>query len=110
MATQIGGVAIPEGANILLIMGSGNRDADLFADGEKFDINRKNARSHISFGYGIHFCIGFQLAKMEFGIMLRELTNRFPDMTLKAGQEIDYLNNISFRVPSQVNVDLGLRS
>lgn len=110
VATEIGGVPIPEGANILLVMGSGNRDADLYADGETFDINRKNARSHISFGYGIHFCIGFQLAKMEFGIMLRELSSRFPDMTLKADQQIEYLNNISFRVPSQVNIDLGLRS
>ena len=108
MNTEIGGVPIPEGANILLVMGSGNRDDAVFENAETFDIERKNARNHLSFGYGIHFCIGFQLAKMEFGIMLRELTARFPNMAMKPGQQIEYLNNISFRVPNQVMVDLGL--
>ncbi|MGC1505815.1 MAG: cytochrome P450 [Sulfitobacter sp.] len=106
--TKVGGVDIPEGSNILMIMGSGNRDADVFENAEAFDIQRENARNHLSFGYGIHFCIGFQLAKMEFGIMLRELTARFPKMTMKLDQHIEYLNNISFRVPNQVMVDLGL--
>jgi len=105
---EIGGVAIPEGADILLVMGAGNRDADVFENAETFDIQRKNARNHLSFGYGIHFCIGFQLAKMEFGIMLRELTARFPNMTMKPDQHIEYLQNISFRVPNQVMVDLGM--
>ena len=108
--TEVGGVAIPEGANILMIMGAGNRDAAVFEDPEAFDIHRKNARNHLSFGYGIHFCIGFQLAKMEFGIMLRELTTRFPNMVMTPGQQIDYLDNISFRVPNQVLVDLGLEA
>lgn len=108
MDAKIGGIAIPEGADILLVMGSGNRDAAAFENAEAFDIERHNARNHLSFGYGIHFCIGFQLAKMELGIMLRELTARFPNMTLKPDQQIDYLHNISFRVPNQVMVDLGL--
>ena len=106
--TKIGDVDVPAGANILMIMGSGNRDDAVFPDGERFDIHRANARTHLTFGYGIHFCIGFQLAKMEFGIMLRELTKRFPDMTLTNEQQIDYLRNISFRVPLKVEVDLGL--
>jgi len=110
MDVEIGGVAVPEGANILMVMGSGNRDEALFKDGEQFDIQRKNARKHISFGYGIHFCIGFQLAKMEFGIMLRELVSRFPNMTLKHDQQIEYLQNISFRVPNRVEINLGLEA
>lgn len=106
-ATQVGGVDIPEGANLLIIMGSGNRDETLFPDGEKLDIERANARTHLSFGYGIHFCIGFQLAKMEFGVMLRELVTRFPNLTLADPDGIEYLHNISFRVPMKVEVDLG---
>lgn len=105
--TTIGGVAIPSGANILVIMGSGNRDADVFDNAEEFDIERKNARKHISFGYGIHFCPGYQLAKMEFGIMLRELTKRFPNMQLAPGYDAEYLPNISFRVPRSMHVDFG---
>ena len=104
---EIGGVKVPEGGDILLIMGAGNRDEATFADGETFDIHRQGARNHLSFGYGIHFCLGSQLAKLEFGIMLRQLTERFPDMRLKEGQEITYLHNISFRVPARVEVEWG---
>ena len=110
MAPIASGVDVPEGANILVVMGSGNRDEAVFPDGETFDPQRANARTHLSFGYGIHFCIGFQLAKMEFGIMLRELLARFPNMTLMPDQEIEYLRNISFPVPLKVEVDLGGRA
>lgn len=105
--TEIGGVAVPEGSDILLIMGSANRDEAVFENGCQFDVTRKNARTHLSFGFGIHFCIGSQLAKLEFGIMLRELTTRFPEMRLKEGQEITFLHNISFRVPARVDVQWG---
>lgn len=107
VATTIGDVAIPENAAVLVIMGSGNRDEAVFDNAEQFDIARKNARKHISFGYGIHFCPGYQLAKMEFGIMLRKLTERFPDMQLTEGQANDYMHNISFRVPQQMLIELG---
>lgn len=106
-ATTIGDIAIPKNAAILLVMGSGNRDAAVFDHAEQFDIARKNARKHISFGYGIHFCPGYQLAKMEFGIMLRKLTERFPDMHLTQGQSIDYMHNLSFRVPASMHIELG---
>ena len=64
-AVTVGGVDLPEGAEILMITGSANRDEAQFPGGEKLDILRENARSHLSFGYGIHYCLGFQLAKME---------------------------------------------
>lgn len=104
----IGDVNIPEGADILLVMGSGNRDDAVFDDSETFDITRDNARKHISFGYGIHFCPGYQLAKMEFGIMLRQLTQRLPSMQLAADQHTDYQKNISFRVPQSMHVETGI--
>ncbi|MBE0413710.1 cytochrome P450 [Yoonia sp.] len=104
---QIGGVAVPEGSDILLLMGSGNRDETVFPHGEDFDIGRANARNHLSFGYGIHFCLGFQLAKLEFGIMLRQLTARFPDLRLTGDGKIDYLANVSFRIPSKVEITWG---
>jgi hypothetical protein len=105
---EIGGVPVPKGSDILLVMGSGNRDEAVFPKGESLDIRRDNARLHLSFGYGIHFCLGFQLAKLEFGIMLRQLTHRFPDLRLAGGgQGIDYLPNVSFRVPSHLHVTWG---
>ncbi|MCO5059446.1 MAG: cytochrome P450 [Rhizobiaceae bacterium] len=106
---EIGGVMVPEGSDILLIMGSGNRDDEVFGHGGDFDISRDNARNHLSFGYGIHFCLGSQLAKLEFGIMLRQLTAKFPDLRLTEGQNITYLHNISFRVPAKVEVEWEVR-
>ncbi|MEC7764866.1 MAG: cytochrome P450 [Pseudomonadota bacterium] len=106
-AGTVGGVDIPEGAEILMITGSANRDDDRFPDGETFDITRKNARTHLSFGYGIHYCLGFQLAKMEGQIVLERLTERFPDMELTDGFEAEFARNLSFRVPLSVTVNLN---
>jgi cytochrome P450 len=103
--TEIDGVKIPENANILLLMASANRDETVFANPNAFDIERANARSHLSFGYGIHFCVGQQLAKLEFGIALEELTRRLPGMRLVAGQKFDFVRNISFRIPTALHVE-----
>ena len=97
----VGGVAIPEGSDLVLVMGSGNRDEEVFGDGEAFDIRRANARNHISFGYGIHFCLGFQLAKLETSIALEALSRRLPGLRLQP-QETAFVRNISFRVPNAV--------
>lgn len=103
--TEIGSVKIPANSNILVIMSSANRDDSVFERPDEFDIRRTNARNHLSFGYGIHFCLGQQLAKLEYGVMLEELTRRLPDMRLKADQSFDFIRNISFRVPTALHVE-----
>ena len=70
---------ITEGADLLpllLLLASADRDEHVFANGKRFDIEREDARSHISFGYGIHFCPGYLLAKMQLQIVIEELTAR----------------------------------
>lgn len=104
-ACTVGGVDLPAGAEILMITGSGNRDEAQFPDGERLDITRANARTHLSFGYGIHYCLGFQLAKMEAQILLRQLSERFPTLRLAPGFEAEYHRNITFRVPTSVMVE-----
>lgn len=103
-AKEIGGVELPEGAEILMLTGSANRDEAQFPDPERLDISRSNARTHLSFGYGIHFCLGFQLAKMEAQILLRQLSQRFPTLRLAPGYTRQYHRNITFRVPQAVTV------
>ncbi len=61
---EISGVAIPEGANLLLALRSGNHDDVQFAEADKFDIDRPNIRSYLSFGFGIHFCLGAPLVRL----------------------------------------------
>lgn len=102
--TEVGGVAIPKGANMLLLLGSANRDEDRFEDGETFDISRPNAREHLSFGFGIHYCLGNMLAKLQAKICVEEVADRAPQLQLDESQHIDFRENLSFRTPFTVPV------
>ena len=75
---------------------------ELFSDPDAVDLRRDNARAHLSFGHGIHFCLGASLARLEVQIVLEELTRRLPSLRLAPGQTFDYSANTSFRAPSSV--------
>ena len=85
-------------------MGSDNRDESRFESGEDFDISRPNAREHLSFGFGIHYCLGNMLAKLQAKICLQEITRLAPNLKLVGGEDIDFRENLSFRVPKTVPV------
>jgi cytochrome P450 len=72
------GQTVPEGSVMVLLNGSGNRDDRHFADGDRFDIHRK-IDHHLSFGYGLHFCLGAALARLEGRVALDEVLTRFPE-------------------------------
>lgn len=78
------GTTIPEGSIMLLLNGSANRDERKFPDGEKFDIHRGAA--HLSFGHGLHFCLGSALARMQARVALEEVIKRWPEW------DVDYAN------------------
>lgn len=101
---QVGGVDIPEGARLLLVIGSANHDEARFADAERFDITRKDARQHLAFGFGNHTCLGAPVARLELRIFLEELTRRLPHMELVDGQRFEFSPNASFRGPRHVLV------
>ena len=71
------GQVVPEGSAILLLNGSGNRDDRKFPDGDRLDVNRR-IDHHLSFGYGLHFCLGAALARLEGRVALDEVLQRFP--------------------------------
>ena len=98
-AVEIGGVPVPADANLLLLLGSANRDPAVFADPEQFDIRRPNAREHISFGRGTHFCLGAPLATLEARVVLEEFTSRLPALRLVDHQSLRFMPNISMRGP-----------
>jgi len=72
------GTEISEGEIVLLLNGSANRDERVIADPEALDVRRPNVR-HLSFGQGIHFCMGASLARLEGCIALEEVLSRWPD-------------------------------
>ena len=71
------GQTVPAGTIMLLINGSANRDERKFTDPDRFDIHRRIER-HVSFGYGVHFCMGAALARLEGRVALEEVLKRFP--------------------------------
>jgi cytochrome P450 len=79
------GTTVPEGSAMLLLVGSANRDERRWTEPDRFDIHR-NEGQHLTFGYGLHFCLGAALARMQGRVALDEVLNRFPDW------DVDYDN------------------
>ena len=75
--TVIGGKQIRENDQLLMWYLSGNRDESVFPNAEQLDIERENARSHLSFGFGIHRCMGNRLAELQLRILWEEILPRF---------------------------------
>ncbi|MGP0031856.1 MAG: cytochrome P450 [Acidimicrobiales bacterium] len=69
---------VPAGSALVCLSGSANRDEHKYDDPDRFDIHR-NVRQHLTFGYGIHFCLGAALARMEGRVTLDEVLKRFPE-------------------------------
>jgi cytochrome P450 len=72
------GTKVPEGSILLLVNGSANRDERQFENPDQLDVRRK-IDHHLSFGYGIHFCLGASLARLEGRVALEEVLERWPD-------------------------------
>ncbi|MDT7785137.1 MAG: hypothetical protein QOF58_3556 [Pseudonocardiales bacterium] len=78
--TTIAGIPVRRGQFVTAVLAAANRDPEAFADPHAFDVTRANARDHVSFGAGRHYCLGAQLARMEGEIGLRSIFERFPDL------------------------------
>ena len=78
----VGGVDFVPGDATLLSFASGNRDEEVFEDPFRLDVRRGNAASHLAFGFGRHFCLGAQLARMEVRAFFRELVGRLDSIEL----------------------------
>jgi cytochrome P450 len=72
------GTDLPAGSAILLVVGSANRDERRYEDPDRFDIHR-DLSQHLTFGYGLHYCLGAALARLEGRVALDEVLKRFPD-------------------------------
>jgi cytochrome P450 len=82
---ELAGVHVPRRTIVVTLLGAANRDPAVFTEPDRFDVRRANAREHLAFSSGVHYCLGANLARLEGEVALRMLFDRFPDLSL-AGQ------------------------
>ena len=92
---EIGDKRIPRDSVVVSVIGAANRDPKQFADPDRLDVSRKDNR-HIAFGFGIHFCLGAPLARVEGQIALQSLLRRMPRLRL-AGPEPEWRESSTLR-------------
>lgn len=93
---EIAGKPIAVGQRVLCFVGSGNRDSTVFDRPDAFDITRADAAKHLSFGGGIHFCVGAQLARLEGEIAFETLARRLPRLVVETADP-QWRNGLLFR-------------
>jgi cytochrome P450 len=103
-ATTIGGVLIPADARVLLLLGAGNRDPEVFPEPDRLDIRRANAKDHLAFGHGPHLCLGRPLARLQARVALEECSARLPGLQLEPNARLAFPPNVSFRGPLSLPV------
>lgn len=103
--TELGGVTIPTGSRVLLLLAAANRDERKFDEPDAFDETRDNVKQHMAFGLGAHFCLGAPLARLEGKIAFERLLDRLDEIQLAVPvDEIDPIPSVLFRAPSRLPI------
>ncbi len=104
----LGGIAVQAGEHVTVILGAANRDPAVFTDPDRLDLARQENR-HMAFGYGIHFCLGAPLARVEAEEVLAAVARRLPDLRLDfpPGAEPEFQPSIVFRGLRELPVAWG---
>ena len=102
---EMGGKTIREGQRVFAFMNSANRDPEAFADPERFDIGRLQ-NPHVTFGHGIHFCLGAPLARLEAQVATTRLAERLPDVRLSGGDP-EWHDSLILRGVKRLPLQLG---
>lgn len=101
--TELAGVHIPEGATMMLSLGSANHDETRWENSEDFDIFRER-RPHIGFGHGAHVCLGMHLARLESMTIFNTLLDELPGLRLDPDAPAPYISGTMFRSPPRLDV------
>jgi cytochrome P450 len=95
--TELGGVAIPRGSRVIVMFGAANRDAETFGCPAEVDLKRPNGKAHLAFSWGIHLCVGSNLAREEMRIAFELLLSRLTDIKVADGHEPRYKPSLMLR-------------
>ena len=106
-AVSIAGVEIPRGDTVIPIMASANRDPEVFEDPDTFDLTRPRAGRHLSFGYGVHTCLGAALARLELNVFLETLLDANRRFVCPPDEEMTPVQTLFIRGFSRIPVRLS---
>jgi cytochrome P450 len=101
--TELSGVGLPQGAWVLVLLGSASRDEAHFPEAERFDLDRPGSQN-LPFGHGIHFCLGAPLARLEARLGLEALLSRFRGLVSRG--PVTWNHSLSVRGPRVLPVEL----
>jgi len=101
--TELGGVPIPAGSAVMPMLGAANRDETRYPDPDRFDIFRPQT-PHISWGIGVHVCLGMHLARLEMTVALNALLDRLPGLRLDPAGDDPHIRGQVFRSPTSLPV------
>jgi cytochrome P450 len=104
--TELGGVPIPAGSAVMPVLGSANREEGRYPDPDRFDIFR-TPEAHVSFGLGVHVCLGMNLARLEMRVALNLLLDRLPGLRLDPAGDDPHIRGHVFRSPTALPVLFG---
>lgn len=102
---ELGGVPLPKGSFVMLRYAAANRDEQVFEDPERFDVERSNARDHLAFGLGTHYCPGAALARRETVIAFGQLLDRLPNLRLAADNDFAHVPSMLLRGLARLNLE-----
>ena len=101
--TELGGVALANGAEVALLLGAANRDERKYDDPDRYDMFRE-VRQHVGFGFGVHVCLGVHLARMESRVAMNTLFDRLGPFTLDPDEGPPHIEGMAFRSPLSLPV------
>jgi cytochrome P450 len=103
------GVTIPKGSVVTMRIAAGNRDRRHFSSPAEIDLNRGNSATHLSFGSGMHSCVGSPLARRELYWGFKALLEGVTDLRLAEGETADYAPNLLFRGIDKLDITFRQR-
>ncbi|MEH1123239.1 cytochrome P450 [Micromonospora sp. CPCC 206061] len=104
---EVGGAVLPPGTQVMAMVGAAHRDPEAFEEPDRLDLGRRSSRRALSFGGGVHYCLGAAVARMEVEVLLRETARRFPDLALAGAPE--WSSTFTLRGLDLLPVRLGKR-
>lgn len=104
---RLGGVDLPSGSRVVVLFASANRDETLFGCPHEFQMDRTNARDHLAFGKGTHYCVGANLSRLEGNVALERLTARLADVRLAPGNTFAYAPSFMLRGLKELRVEFS---